>query len=571
MKRGRVLAVLLVGVLFCVAGCSTIPRSGPVAQSTSVSGVDDGFGPVDYLPSGPTKGATQKEILRGFVDAAVSPQDGYSVAQQFLTPKFSTRWNPDASVTVDTGSGRVYTSDDADHMLLSVTPVAFVDGDGDYRRSDSSVALTQPYTFQKVEGQWRISKAPDGIVIDSPRFTDVFSAHTLYFFSPDFAYLVPDQRWFPSRPSTQTRVVKALVAGPAKWLAGAVVSAFPQGAQLTADSVPVSSGRAAVPLEITSAISQLALQRLKLQLVESLSNIPSITGVTISIDGVERQVPDLVTGAPQRNPVVDANPLIEKDGKFGFLAGDAVVSVPGISDKVTVLEPSAVTLSADRTVAAVLNPEGVFVVRASVDGAKLVDDRSGVIAPSLDGYGFVWSVPTSSPNALRATGVDGAPITVSVAWPDAVSIASIAVSRDGTRLAALVNVGGSQHVMAAGIIRGDNGKPDHLADPVDFGAVAGRNAASLGWLDELTVAALSRDAQAETIIPKQVLGGEQTSDSGPGSGSGPVAAVSLVGGSGVPPYWVLTSSGSLQSPRGTGWQEKSAGVTLLATQLGTNQ
>jgi hypothetical protein len=566
-KMTRVLATLTAVALVVLTGCATIPRSGPIEQGGPIKGQDNGFGPVDYLPSGPLKGATQKEILRGFVDAAVSPQNGFAIAQEFLTPKFASSWNPDASVTIDTGTGRVDSVIDNSHLQLSVEPTAFVDSDGNYSRSQSSSALTQPYTFEKVDGQWRISKAPDGVVIDSTRFPNVFSAHTLYFYSPDFRYLVPDERWFPSRSSTQTRVVKALFSGPAKWLAGAVVTAFPQGTKLAVDSVSVrSEGRAEVPLNSAAnganGVSQTTLQRMKLQLTRSLVNVPNVSDVAISIAGVERSIADLGSDAPIQDPVVDANALVQKGNAFGFLSGSTVSPVANISDKVVALDPTAVTLSAARDTAAVLAARGVYDVRASVDTPKLVDARPGLIAPSLDNNGFVWSVPGNDPNAMHVAGPDGTSSVVTAAWPDASGIRSIAVSRDGTRVAALVQSGGQQHVMTAGIVRGDDDRPDRLTEPVDFGIVEGKNARSLTWLDELTVASLSTDGNGETTIASQVIGGEASASAGPTSGD------VLVGGNGVPPYWVLASGQSLEGPRGTGWQQKSAGIALLATQLG---
>ena len=80
-----------------------------------------------------------------------------------------------------------------------------------HHESNSDSPIAQPYKFQKVGGQWRISNAPDGTMIDATSFGNVFSAHTLYFFDPSGDYLVPDQRWFPSGASTPTRVVKALL------------------------------------------------------------------------------------------------------------------------------------------------------------------------------------------------------------------------------------------------------------------------------------------------------------------------------------------------------------------------
>jgi len=105
--------------------------------------------------------------------------------------------------------------------------------------------------------------------------------------------------------------------------------------------------------------------------------------------------------------------------------------------------------------------------------------------------------------------------------------------------------------------------PERLGEPLELGSLGGARPASLAWVDELTVAVLTASADGETTIRSQVVGGQAHSLAGPGGGR------TIVGGGGIPPYWVLTADGSLQAARGTGWQERAAEVSLVAGQLGT--
>ena len=93
-------------------------------------------------------------------------------------------------------------------------------------RFDSRRSTTRS---RKVGGQWRISELPNGIVLSRDNFENSFSEYPLYFFDPDFRYLVPDVRWFPNCSGTVAdRIVNALLAGPSNWLQGGVVTtAFP--------------------------------------------------------------------------------------------------------------------------------------------------------------------------------------------------------------------------------------------------------------------------------------------------------------------------------------------------------
>lgn len=567
--RGRLVraSVVALGVLALIAGCAQIPRTSAVKEVGPINEQNNGLGQVDFLPSGPQQGATQDEILKGFIQAQVSPQGDYAVAREFLATGFRSKWNPDASVTVDTGSDRDYDTVAGEQKLLTLTPVAFVDADGSYSRAESSTGIQQQYTFVRQGGQWRIAKAPNGVIIDSSRFPSVFAPHSLYFFSPDLAYLVPDERWFPNSPaSLQTRIVKELVQGPAKWLSGAYSTSFPQGSQLTSDSVTVTGGEADVDLNSTAgAVDGLTLERMQLQLSESLASVAGITDVRISIEGVQRPIPDALSPEPVQNPSVDSNALVFRSGKFGLLSGSTVSDIPDVSSKVEAVGPRAATLSADHRTAVVLGTGASWVVRADTDDPVQLDTRPGLIAPTLDPSGYAWSASSSSPSDLLVLGPSGAPTMLTAAWPDARSLIGIAMSRDGTRLAALVRTDSGTSIMLTGVVRTGSGRPESLSTPINLGPVTGGTATSLSWLDDLTVGALAVGSGGESSIDVQTVGGDSQQAPGPSKGAsiGPVGA--------APYYWVLTSDDSLQWPRGTGWQQRADGVQFIGQQLGKPQ
>ncbi|WP_279403181.1 hypothetical protein [Arthrobacter sp. JCM 19049] len=72
--------------------------------------------------------------------------------------------------------------------------------------------------LSEIDGEWRISKAPDGIMLESSFFERIFAPRTLYFYDASYKYLVPDIRWFSSRSGAATSVVEALLeARPPTW------------------------------------------------------------------------------------------------------------------------------------------------------------------------------------------------------------------------------------------------------------------------------------------------------------------------------------------------------------------
>jgi len=557
--RGAVAALAAV-VVVALAACASIPDSGPVRQGAPVAQVNDPLD-LDFNPSPPEKGASQQRIVQGFIDAASSPKNNFQIAREYLTRSMAASWNPDESVTVDDGRNRSY-DDQGTLWRVEVTPVANVDSVGAYHPVSSTAPVGLNYQLVRENNEWRIAVAPNGVVIDEPTFRAVYTQQTLYFYSPGWAYLVPDARWFPARvASAATRVASAVLAGPAPWLTGAVATAFPKGTQLAVPSVTTSGGVAQVDLSSEAGQADpLQLQRMQYQLEQSLGSLAE--SVQLSIEGNVQQVPSLGSSAlPTRNPPVDSRPFVARGDVFGSLNGDSVTPLSGMSDKIVSLQPSAVTLNASRDQAAVLSATGVYSVRKGGEPVR-VDSRGGLIAPSLDPEGWVWSVPSGSPHAVQvATPTGGDPHAVAATWPNATAILSLSVSRDGTRVAALLRTATGYSLMAAGIVRGSNGSPVSLTDPIELAAPSA-TPRSAAWTSDLTVAVLISTSGEATSISQQTVGGGQTTTSGPASGQ------TIVGASGLAPYVVLSRDGTLLAPTGTGWQAQADKVGALAVQQG---
>ncbi|WP_158250993.1 LpqB family beta-propeller domain-containing protein [Cryobacterium sp. Y82] len=555
----RVVSALFVSVSLAVGlgGCTGIPRDGVVHAGNDIA-PDDNPAPV-FLPALPQKDASPESILRGFIDASSSPENNYDIARQFLAPAFQSIWDPTVGVTVDNGSGRTLTViDDATTTLVAVTPIAEVDQSGEYREVDASPVPLR-YEFAQIGGQWRISAAPDGTVIDENTFNDVFSAQPVYFYDPGFRFLVPDLRWFPRGASAPTKLVNAVLSGPSAWLTGAVATAFPEGSELTADAVQVVGRQAMVDLnsEALNADRQ-TLQRMKAQLVASL---PRGLTVEITIDQNSQSITALESGAPLVDPRVDARALVLRGDEFGFLAatGQSITALDGLSDTIAQLAPTAVTLASGQASAAVLARDGVYVVRAG-DDPKLLDARAGLLAPSIDNDRFVWSVPANDPSALVVYSPTGEATLLPTPWPEATSIAALKVSRDGSRLIALLGTGAETRFVIASIIR-TGAVPTGIGAPVLLasGGGVGRDAT---WIDELTVASLSTLPSGEARIVVQQIGGVSTIL------ESSLSSRFIVGSNSVRDLRALTDTGSLEVQRGAGWQARIDKVTLLATQQG---
>ncbi|MFK4729820.1 LpqB family beta-propeller domain-containing protein [Agromyces mediolanus] len=560
MRRrvGGVLAAAAALAALLLAGCASLPSSGGVNAGSP--GTGDEALELDLQAPSPTEGATQEEILRGFINAATSPRSNYAVARQYLAPEFADQWQPGEGATIDRFADRDTLRVDDAHLQIDAVPAAELAANGQYQAAQSQAPIQLDYRFVKVGGEWRISEAPAGVLMDESNFSRVYRMHTLYYFDRDFRFAVPDVRWFAGRESAQTSIVRALLAGPADWLDAGVVSAFPEGVRLDPDAVPIDGGVADVSLEgAAAADDELAAQRMRFQLKESLASVPNVDDVQLSLDGTVQT--GALTFSAITDPTADARAVVYDGTTFGRLAGngEAIEPIAGISDQVAGLLPTAAALSPDAQSAAVRSGEGdVFLVRAEAQPVR-VDDRDDLIAPAIDGSGYVWTVPADAPREIRVSGPDGTSVAIQAPW-SAIGIAALALAPDGTRLIALLDDAAGSRFVAVAVGRTADGAPQALGSVQLILAGEAGEAADVSWLDQTTVASLTATDGGSGIV-SQVLGGLATRR------DGPVGGEQLDAGVSPREYRVLTSDGDLETVSGVGWQIRASGIRFLGSQL----
>ncbi|MFC7766173.1 GerMN domain-containing protein [Leucobacter soli] len=101
------------------------------------------------------------------------------------------------------------------------------------------------FEFTQVGGEWRISSAPNGVILDRISFSAVWTNRQLYFLTPDNR-LVAETRWFLNRATLSTQIISGLLDGPNEADAQALRTGFPSGTTLASDSVPVNGGIARI-------------------------------------------------------------------------------------------------------------------------------------------------------------------------------------------------------------------------------------------------------------------------------------------------------------------------------------
>ena len=334
-KLSTLLAALL-GVLLVLTGCSAIPSNSPVQSIDLDGGNNNPDGSVQFTPQGPQADASQREIVDGFIEAGIASQDDYKVAREFLDPKQAGIWKGSVRTLVYTGQPSVLPGAKPDTFTVQLEIVAEIDDLG--IRTDVAPHTTRAVDMglEKLDGQWRISALPDGIMLDQDRFTHVFAPQTLYFYDVTYAYAVPDVRWFPTRTGVAASIVEALLAGPAPYLENAVVSAFPAGSSLVRSSVPIESRRATVDLSSGTFLdsTELSRQQMQQQLELTLSGLASVRSVVMSDEQSEikpgPKAPEFVVA--EVNPSVPDTQIGVLDKSLYYLKGKSSRLVGGIGN-----------------------------------------------------------------------------------------------------------------------------------------------------------------------------------------------------------------------------------------------
>lgn len=552
----RLLGGLLAAcVIVALTACQqSIPREGSV--NVGLTDLSTAEQPVIFTPSGPADGASPEAIVRGFVNAASSASGGYDIARSFLTPAFESVWNPFARVLIDERT-RTSSVIGQQRVELTVAPSAQLNERGILSLAPPGSNETLAYTLEQVDGEWRISSAPEGIVLDRATFSLVFNEHTLFFLQPRTQTLVPDTRWFGVGATATTDLVTELLAGPAPQLANGVVSsAFPDGTVLAADSVPVVNGVALIDLNPQLAsVSRESLELITKQLAASLQSVTGVTSASLSVEQATFARVDVQRGAAIDYPQVSALPVVQLGAELGELSGVTLISLGVWVRAVVAAEPSEVIIREGNRAAVIRTERGVGWVDDQ-SAVSLIDGRAGLASPTLDRQDFVWTAQTTLPSQVRVRKPGEIPIDLVAPW-QADELVALRISPDGTRIAALLRSDAQATVEISGVIRSDDGTPIGLTEAVTVSWPDG-DARDIDWMTATQVAVATQPATGNVRISGVGLGLFESE-----SGTSP-NIVTISGANTRVEMFAISADGILRSPQGVTWRQVVKNITLLA-------
>jgi hypothetical protein len=561
----RILLFVVVSVLLTGCGMAPgsfvaqVPTDGPIEQGQLVSNTSaNQF--IRVIARPPRDGMTPTEVVQGFLESSASFDNNHAVARSYLTPEAAGDWDPSSGVVVYDGVPTLVEAGAA--VLFSTALNGRISNIGRYTVENPGTQLQQSFFLAQRDGQWRISLAPNGLLLSNFDVNRAYRSFPLYFFNPSFQTLVPDARLIPViGPALGTTLIQRLIAGPNQWLRPAVRTGFPAGVELAVDAVPIENGIARVNLNASVALaSDAARTALSQQIVWTLRQLPEVAFVEISVNGTPLSVPG--TTSPQsRDAWPEVNPNGLSSDAVGYAStGTGVVrltplediSVPGafgaLEDTFAKL---AVSNDGERAIGSTSNGElvwGSFLIGAAFESAApTVEALAGVQSIAFDGDTTAWIVDDSgTAQTLLRTGETFEIEILGLEQGDFVQ--SVIPSRDGTRAAIVVSTEiGSVLLLAlvsrptpANVTRIQLLKPMRVESKLS--AVS-----AIAWSSANTVAVIATETAGTLQIYEIDLGRGEVQAQG-----SPADPVSIAAGPGFPTL-VTSADGSIYENSSQSW------------------
>ncbi|MEP9383901.1 LpqB family beta-propeller domain-containing protein [Nocardioides cheoyonin] len=450
MNRPRILVAVLASLaaLVALAGCGlSMPTSGSVHDAGRITAAqpDEGF---ELDPRPPQQGATPSEIVDGFLEAMLATPLQTTTARKYLSKELATSWNPQQETITYSdkaparGTGPV---------TVDLVGANHLDEQGSWLGPVPASQRRLHFSVVREDGQWRISAAPDALVVSESWFESRFVQESLYYFDPTGRILVPTPVFVPRGSQLATALVRGLLRGPGPSVEGVVRTLLPTGVS-EGLSVPVSqNGVAEVDLSgDVGQQSQHAIQLMSAQLAWTLRQERSISRIRLTIDGRPVEFSDggddfPVNGFAQFDPTGYAsndNLWGLRDGRLVTYDGDRFVAAGGPWGS-TAHDVRAVSLSLQAKSVAGVTSDGRSVLVGPVDerGAVRRAPVSGtdLLRPQWDYANRLWLVDRTRDGARVSFLEHGVVTPVRVPGITGQDVRTFLVSRDGSRLVAVIH------------------------------------------------------------------------------------------------------------------------------------
>lgn len=544
MRRAELMVAMLLAVIL-VSGCTTVPTSGGVERhQAQQDGVSAG---VQVAPLPPTDGATQLLVVEGFLHAMSTYETGYQTARRYLTDQAAKDWHPESGVQVYADG---YPPTETDQTVVLIAPLTgSIDPTGVY--SPANGQLRQDFGLVKNDdGQWRIARPPEGLVVSRYLFTTGFASVDVHFKAAHSAVLLPEPRYFPVGERAVTDAAAAVLAGPSQWLAPAAAVAA-QGVKLLTVGVD-STGLAVVSLGgAASSLSQNQREDLLAEFAYTLASFAEVSGVQVDSDG---EVWTNSAGETRFTPAsfVQLDPGDSAASRLAHLVKDGKLQRQAVAGswadfgvvQAGLPKVESLAISRDLETWAVVSDDQTKLLSAAVGASKSRQLRSGkqLLRPFFSRTGDLWSPKVDRPDSMQVFR-DGESVSVTVRGAPNRSVVAAAIAPDGSRLALVLASGGTTTLGLMRVTRTESGVIVDGWRELDLSllGVSSSKLLDVGWNSITDLALLRTDSELQSSVIVLSQDGAQLSDIGP-SDSFKLDSMLVVPGR---PAMVLSSTGGL--------------------------
>ena len=446
--RAALAALVALVTAGLLAGCVTMPDEGPVVETQSDGGTSVQQGS-NINPRPPREGDTRADVARGFLVAMTATPIQTNTARKFLTQDAGAGWSPDATITY-AGNPRV--AETAAGVSVTLADPDRLDPQGAWQgplpKSQRTISL--PMAFE--DGEWRIDAAPDALIVPQTWFAQRFRQVSLYFFDPTVNSLVPEPVYVPGGKQLASTLTQALLLGPSEGLERVVKSFVPRELTL-APSVSISKeGIADIALKGDAGqLSAESIELMMAQLAWTLRQDPRIEALRVSINNDPVALPGgvnayRVDGGAEFDPAgFQSSPLLYglRDGLLSSGAGAKLEPVSGPMGTTELgLRSVATSLTADE--AAGVTGDGRSLVIGPVSGTDddaartVLTGARDLLRPAWDFADRLWVVDRTAEGAVVSAITDDKRRELYVPGITGTRVRTFVISRDGTRLVAVV-------------------------------------------------------------------------------------------------------------------------------------
>ncbi|WP_433373600.1 LpqB family beta-propeller domain-containing protein [Streptosporangium sp. CA-115845] len=502
-------AILAVTLVCGASACSVIPTGGKsvVAVDNERKGnpLDNPYARVIAMP--PKAAWSPEEVVTGFRAAMASPDDpDFQVARRYLTGDFADKWNPHSGVTVyRQGDYEKFAplreEDKHAQVTLKGTKTAIIDQDGRYRPSGGP--LNQPFTLAKeAGGEWRISAAPDGLLLSEADVARGYLPVDLYFLDSHWKGLVVDQVRVPIDPAANfaKTTVERLLRGPSSSLKGSVRSALAD-----TELIDVTTENNRVVVDLTRRVDPDLIDPMSAQLAATLTALTKGGwGFEVKVNGESyyADTPLQIDAQEQSN----FDPWTIPDAVTSFYLADGALwlldkenvgrPVPGRAGQQRngLTRPAISGQPVQQVAALAQDGRSVSVAPLAAGGEwRVWATGESLIQPSWDRYNTLWTVDRPNDHTSIVTRHDGDNkhrYRVSAPDLETVYVKSLKVARDGVHVAVVVKDGLGEQVHVGTVIgERENTRIANLQIVVD--SEGKRTIEDIAWKDGKTLYALT--------------------------------------------------------------------------------